>query len=73
MIGGALRRIVTFKSKHQFLPSNAPYWTPDGRVRPVEEEAVQKVQKKLGSEKAIQEIRKELEKMKQENQELKSP
>ncbi|MDB9420862.1 hypothetical protein [Microcystis aeruginosa] len=42
-------------------------------MRPVEEEAVQKVQKKLGSEKAIQEIRKELEKMKQENQELKSP
>ncbi|MBD2290202.1 MAG: hypothetical protein RLZZ143_292 [Cyanobacteriota bacterium] len=25
MIGGALRRIVTFKSKQQFLPSNAPY------------------------------------------------
>jgi len=46
--------------------------TPDGRVRRVAEEAVQKVQKKLGSEKAIQEIREELEKMKQENQELKS-
>jgi hypothetical protein len=26
MIGGALRRIVTFKSKQQFLPSNAPYF-----------------------------------------------
>ncbi|ELP56474.1 hypothetical protein O53_1080 [Microcystis aeruginosa TAIHU98] len=25
MIGGALRRIVTFKSKQEFLPSNAPY------------------------------------------------
>jgi aminopeptidase N len=46
--------------------------TPDGRVRRVAEEAVQKVQKKLGSDKAIQEIREELEKMKQENQELKS-
>jgi aminopeptidase N len=46
--------------------------TPDGRVRRVAEEAVQKVQKKLGSDKAIKEIREELEKMKQENQELKS-
>jgi aminopeptidase N len=46
--------------------------TPDGRVRRVAEEAVQKVQKKLGSNKAIKEIREELEKMKQENQELKS-
>ncbi|MDB9398061.1 hypothetical protein PN479_22370 [Microcystis aeruginosa CS-573] len=25
MTGGALRRIVTFKSKQEFLPSNAPY------------------------------------------------
>ncbi|MFM6375754.1 MAG: hypothetical protein ACKPH1_19360 [Microcystis panniformis] len=25
MIGGALRRIFTFKSKQEFLPSNAPY------------------------------------------------
>ncbi|REJ54305.1 MAG: hypothetical protein DWQ58_09590 [Microcystis aeruginosa TA09] len=25
MIGGALRRIVTFNSKQQFWPSNAPY------------------------------------------------
>jgi aminopeptidase N len=46
--------------------------TPDGRVRRVAEEAVQKVQKKLGSDKAIKEIREELDKMKQENQELKS-
>jgi aminopeptidase N len=46
--------------------------TPDGRVRRVAEEAVQKVQKKLGSDKAIKKIREELEKMKQENQELKS-
>jgi len=27
MTGGALRRLVTFKSKQEFLPSNAPYWT----------------------------------------------
>ncbi|TRV29585.1 MAG: hypothetical protein EWV88_01095 [Microcystis wesenbergii Mw_MB_S_20031200_S109D] len=25
IIGGALRRIVTFQSQRQFLPSNAPY------------------------------------------------
>ncbi|TRU80007.1 MAG: hypothetical protein EWV76_24135 [Microcystis novacekii Mn_MB_F_20050700_S1] len=25
MIGGALRRIVSFKSKQEFWPSNAPY------------------------------------------------
>jgi hypothetical protein len=25
MIGGALRRIVTFQSKQQFWPPNAPY------------------------------------------------
>ncbi len=38
MIGAALRRIVTFQSNQQFLPSNAPYvlllimpTTQDGR------------------------------------------
>jgi aminopeptidase N len=46
--------------------------TPDGRVRRVAEEAIQKVQKNLGSDKAIQEIREELDKIKQENLELKS-
>ncbi|WP_287970457.1 hypothetical protein [Microcystis sp. LE19-195.1E] len=25
MRGGALRRIITFESQQQFLPSNAPY------------------------------------------------
>jgi aminopeptidase N len=46
--------------------------TPDGRVRRIAEEAVERVQKKLGSDKAIKEIRDELEKIKQENQDLKS-
>ncbi|MCW6037240.1 M1 family metallopeptidase [Spirulina subsalsa FACHB-351] len=46
--------------------------TPDGRVRRMAEEAVGKVQKKLGSDKALKELRDELEKIKQENQELKS-
>jgi aminopeptidase N len=46
--------------------------TPDGRVRRIAEEAVEKVQKNLGSDKAIKELREELDKIKQENQELKS-
>jgi aminopeptidase N len=46
--------------------------TPDGRVRRVAEEAIAKVQKKIGSDKAIKEIREELDKLKQENLELKN-
>jgi aminopeptidase N len=46
--------------------------TPDGRVRRIAEEAVGKVQKNLGSDKAIKELRDELDKIKQENQDLKS-
>lgn len=46
--------------------------TPDGRVRRVAEEAIGRVQKKVGSDKAIREIREELDKLKQENLELKN-
>jgi aminopeptidase N len=46
--------------------------TPDGRVRRMAEEAVGKVQKNLGSDKAVKELREELDKLKQENQDLKS-
>ena len=46
--------------------------TPDGRVRRLAEEAIAKVQKKLAPDKAIQELRDELEKLKQENQQLNS-
>ncbi|MEG3436947.1 M1 family metallopeptidase [Pannus brasiliensis CCIBt3594] len=46
--------------------------TPDGRVRRVAEEAIGKVQKKVGSDKAIKEIREELDKLKQENLDLKN-
>ncbi|NEO26646.1 MAG: M1 family metallopeptidase [Kamptonema sp. SIO4C4] len=46
--------------------------TPDGRVRRKAEEAIQKVQKNLGSDKAVKQIREELDKLKQENQDLKS-
>jgi aminopeptidase N len=46
--------------------------TPDGRVRRLAEEAVQKVQKNAGSDKAVKQLRTELDQLKQENQELKS-
>jgi aminopeptidase N len=46
--------------------------TPDGRVRRMAEEAVAKVQKNLGADKAVKELREELDKLKQENQNLKS-
>jgi aminopeptidase N len=46
--------------------------TLDGRVRRRAEEAVQKVQKNVGSDKAIGQLRRELDKIKKENQELKS-
>ena len=46
--------------------------TPDGRVKRRAEEAIKKVRKKLGSDKGIQGLRDEIEKLKQENQELQS-
>jgi aminopeptidase N len=46
--------------------------TPDGRVRRIAEEAVGKVQKKIGSDKALKQLRDELQELKKQNQELKS-
>jgi aminopeptidase N len=46
--------------------------TPDGRVRRMADEAIEKVRKNLGSNKAIKEMREELDQLKQENQELNS-
>ncbi|MBE9117102.1 M1 family metallopeptidase [Lusitaniella coriacea LEGE 07157] len=46
--------------------------TPDGRVRRLAEEAREKVQKNMGSDKAVKQLRDELEHLKQENQDLKS-
>jgi aminopeptidase N len=46
--------------------------TPDGRVRRRAEEAVEKVQKKLGSDRATKLLRQEVDKLKKDNQELKS-
>ena len=46
--------------------------TPDGRVRRLAEEAVGKVQKNVGSDKAVKQLREEIDQLKQENQDLKS-
>ncbi|NER95830.1 MAG: M1 family metallopeptidase [Symploca sp. SIO1B1] len=46
--------------------------TPDGRVRRLAEETVHKVQKNIGSDKAVKQLREELDQLKKENQELKS-
>ncbi|MGB5710714.1 MAG: M1 family metallopeptidase [Waterburya sp.] len=46
--------------------------TPDGRVRRRAEEAVAKVQKNLGADKAVKEVRQELDRLKQANQDLTS-
>jgi aminopeptidase N len=46
--------------------------TADGRVRRIAEEAVQRVQKNVGSDKAVKQMREELDQLKKENQELKS-
>lgn len=46
--------------------------TPDGRVRRIAEEAVKKVEKNLGSKEGVERLRDDVEKLKQENQDLKS-
>ena len=46
--------------------------TPDGRVRRRAEEAVAKVQKNLGADKAVKELRTEVDRLKQANQDLTS-
>ncbi|MEM9506924.1 MAG: M1 family metallopeptidase [Cyanobacteria bacterium P01_E01_bin.35] len=44
--------------------------TPDGRVRRRAEEAATKVQKKLGTDKAVKELRQEIDKLKETNRDL---
>lgn len=46
--------------------------TPDGRVRRIAEEAVQKVQKNVGADASVKQMREELELLKKTNQELMS-
>lgn len=52
--------------------NNLAAQTPDGRVRRKAEEAVSKVQKNLGADKAVKELRQEIDQLKQANQELTS-
>lgn len=46
--------------------------TPDGRVRRLAEESLQKVQKNVGTDLAMKKLRDDLEQLKKENQELRS-
>jgi aminopeptidase N len=46
--------------------------TPDGRVRRYAEEEITKVQKNVGTDNALRQLREELDQLKQQNQELKS-
>jgi aminopeptidase N len=46
--------------------------TPDGRVRRMAEEAITRVQKNVGSDQAVKQLREELDQIKKQNQELKS-
>ncbi|MFM7425520.1 MAG: M1 family aminopeptidase [Elainella sp.] len=46
--------------------------TPDGRVRRLAEEAIQRVQKAIGSDKALKKLQEELNQLKKDNQELRS-
>lgn len=46
--------------------------TSDGRVRRLAQEGIEKVQENLGSDKAVKQLREELDEIKQENTELKS-
>ena len=46
--------------------------TADGRVRRYAEEEIAKVQKNIGTDKTLKQLREELDQIKQQNQELKS-
>ena len=46
--------------------------TPDGRVRRMAEEAVQRVQKAIGKDQAVKKLQEEFDQLKKDNQELKS-
>ncbi|WP_416669056.1 M1 family aminopeptidase [Egbenema bharatensis] len=46
--------------------------TPDGRVRRMAEEAVQRVQKAIGKDQAVKKVQDELDQLKKDNQELRS-
>jgi len=67
---GALGQMQTAEAIN--ILSGLAEQTPDGRVRRRAEEAVIKVQKNLGSDKAVKELRQEVDRLKQANQDLTS-
>ena len=67
---GALEKMQTAQAID--ILNNLAAQTPDGRVRRRAEEAVTKVQKNLGADKAVKELRQEIDQLKQANQELTS-
>ncbi|MGB5899338.1 MAG: M1 family metallopeptidase [Geitlerinemataceae cyanobacterium] len=46
--------------------------SPDGRVKRIAEETISKIQKNIGSDKAVQQLRQELDRVKKDNQDLRS-
>jgi aminopeptidase N len=66
----ALGQMETIKAMGilQFLADQ----TADGRVQRIAEEAIGKVQKNAGADKAVKQLREEVDELKKHNQELKS-
>ncbi|MDJ0745301.1 MAG: M1 family metallopeptidase [Xenococcaceae cyanobacterium MO_167.B27] len=69
-VTGALGQMQTPKAIG--ILQNLSAQSPDGRVKRRAEEAVNKVQKNIGSDKAVKELREEIDKLKKDNQDLKS-
>ncbi len=67
---GALGQMQTPKAIA--ILQNLSAQTPDGRVKRRADEAVSRVQKNIGSDKAVKELRQEVDKLKKDNQDLKS-
>jgi len=67
---GALGQMQTPKAIA--ILQNLSAQTPDGRVKRRADEAVSRVQKNIGSDKAVKELRQEGDKLKKDNQDLKS-
>jgi aminopeptidase N len=67
---GALSQMETAKAIG-VLQSLATH-SPDGRVKRIADEGVQKVQQKIGADKGMKQLREELEEVKKTNQDLKS-
>lgn len=69
-VTSALGQMETPKAVN--ILQNLANQTPDGRVRRMAEEAVKKVQGKIGSDEKIKNLQTNLEKLQQENQDLQS-